>query len=140
MRMTNPLIARGQESPMHEFTATEIFEALRRVAPEREAWLAAEDATALVDMEAIRSSPSARPSGQGLAYVPVPTMNFTEDMLVLLSLVSDETAAKVERYRELLRGGAALTEEEARAWTTRRAELTEWRDSGYPREEDASAE
>ena len=125
---------------MHEFTATEVFSALRRLMPERDAWMVAEAATGPVNWDEVRSSPPVRPSGEGLAYVPVPSGHFIGDTLILLSFVSAEAALKVERYREWLRGGAPPDAAEDAAWEARRAVLAAWRDDGYPRGEDLPGE
>jgi hypothetical protein len=114
----------------HEFTAAEIFAALRPLLGDAPAWQVAEDARAPVDLDARRAEPLRNAEGPGLAYRPVPTVNFTTDTLLLLSLVSEETAAKVARHRAALYRGAA-PEAAEREWQRRRAEMAAWRDAGF---------
>jgi hypothetical protein len=118
----------------HEFTAAEIFAALRPLLGDVQAWQVAEHATAPVDLDALRAEPLRNAEGPGLAYRPVPTVNFTMDTLLLLSLVSDEAAAKVARFRATLYRGAA-PEAAEREWQRRRAEMAAWRDAGFPQAE-----
>ena len=126
--------------PIYEFTASEIFEALRQVMPETEARRIADSVTEPVDMEAIVAQPPNNPNGPGLPYWPIPTVNFTSDTLILLSLLSAETAAKVDRYRARLRNAEAIPPHEEEAWQRRRQELAAWRDAGFPLENEDNGE
>ena len=88
-----------------------------------------------VDLDAILASEPQRAIGSGLEYHTIPTSNFSTDTLLLLSLVSVETAAKVDRYRSEMYGGAADPTVE-REWQRRRAELAAWKEAGFPRAPD----
>jgi hypothetical protein len=120
--------------PMHEFTASEIFEALRRGMSEDEARRAADFLAEEVDIDAILAGPPQNPDGPGVPSWDVPTVNFSQDMLILLSLVSSTTAAKVDRYRAQLRDAGAIQPQEDEAWQRRRQQFAAWRDAGYPSE------
>lgn len=52
---------------------------------------------------------------------PADFISFDRDVLILLSIQSEETNAKVERYRRL--GGYEPTAEDQADWESRRAEL-----------------
>ena len=121
--------------PIHEFTASEIFEALRRVMSEAEARRAADFLAEEVDIDAIHAGPPQNPDGPGVPSWDVPTVNFSHDLLILLSLVSTETAAKVDRYRAELRDAGAIQPQEDEAWQRRREQFAAWRDAGYPPED-----
>ena len=58
--------------------------------------------------------------------------HISEDMLMMLALVSDETRRKVERFRVLVRGGTPFTTEEQRAWDERFRQFIEWKEAGFP--------
>jgi hypothetical protein len=122
--------------PMHEFTASEIFEALRRVMPEAEARRIADFLAEPVDLDAIRAEPPQNQRGPGLSYWTIPTVNFSPDTLILLSLVSTETAAKVDRYRAELRDAGAIQPHDDQEWNRRRQQFVAWRDAGFPREDE----
>jgi hypothetical protein len=95
-----------------DFTEDEIFEAL--------SWNNDEDAraAALILSGAMDNQP-------GVQDDNVPTTNFSEDFLVLLSLVSEPTRLKAEKYlRDLHRGG--LSADELAAWNRKR---TNFRDA-----------
>ena len=121
--------------PMHEFTASEIFEALRRGMSEAEARRAADFLVEGVDIDAILAGPPQNQDGSGVPSWDVPTVNFSQDMLILLSLVSTETAAKVDRYRAEQRDAGAIQPQEDEAWQRRRQQFAAWRDAGYPPED-----
>jgi hypothetical protein len=63
-------------------------------------------------------------------------VNFSRDTLILLSLVSPETAAKVERYRSRMRNAGAISAQDDEQWQRRHKEFTAWRDAGYPLDDD----
>ena len=125
---------------MHEFTASEIFEAFRPLMPEADARRIADSVSEPVDMEAILAKPPHNQNGPGLAYWPIPTVNFTTDTLILLSLLSPETCAKVDRYRARLRDAGAIRPHEDAEWQRRRQELAAWRDAGFLRESEDTGE
>jgi hypothetical protein len=58
-------------------------------------------------------------------FKSVPSLQFTEDTLILLSLLSEELRDKVERYRRSRRGISGFLPEEVERWEKRRAELKE---------------
>ena len=122
--------------PMHEFTASEIFESLRPVMPETEARRLADFLAEPVDLDAILAKPPQNQDGPGLPHWDIPTVNFSSDTLILLSLVSTETAAKVDRYRAELRDAGAIQPRDDEEWNRRRQEFVEWRDAGFPRKND----
>jgi hypothetical protein len=126
--------------PMHEFTASEIFWAFRPFMPEAEAHRIADFLSAPVDMDAILAQPPHNQNGPGLPFWPIPTVNFSRDTLILLSLFSAETAAKVDRYRAQLRDAGAIGRQEEEEWQQRHRELTAWRDAGFPRENEDNGE
>jgi len=123
----------------HEFTAAEIFEAFRHVMPEAEARRAAAFLAEPVDLDAIRAEPPQNEGGPGLSYRTIPTTNFSTDTLILLSLVSDAAAAKVDRYRANMRNAGAISPKEDEDWNRRRKEFADWRDRGFPRDSDTEA-
>ena len=126
--------------PMHEFTPSEIFEAFRPLMPEAKARQMADFLTEPIDMEAILAEPPHNQNGPGLPHYPIPTVNFSNDTLILLSLLSAETAAKVDRYRAGLRDVGAIGPEAEEEWDRRRQELAAWRDAGFPRESEDNGE
>jgi hypothetical protein len=67
-----------------------------------------------------------------VAFAPERTVDLTDDTLILLSLLSEETARKVERYRRTARGGRDPTPEEQRRWDERRSVLKAWAEAGFP--------
>jgi len=126
--------------PMHEFTGSEIFEAFRPLMSEAEARRMADFLSAPVDIDAILAESPHNENGPGLPYWPIPTVNFSRDTLILLSLLSAETAAKVDRYRAWLRDAGAIRPQEEEEWRRRREEFAAWRDAGFPRENEDNDE
>jgi hypothetical protein len=125
----------GTQPADHEFTEQELFEVFRRLVPDSQARLMARAGTRLDEVARTSdSSPRHPPAESGVAFTPEPTIDLTEDTLVLLSLLSEETARKVERYRRAARGGLDATQEEERRWEQRRSVLKAWADAGFPRE------
>ena len=120
----------------HEFTAAEIFEALRPFMPETEARRAADFLAEPVDLDAIRAEPPQNEGGSGLSYRTIPTTNFSIDTLILLSFVSTATADKVDRYRGRMRDAGAISPKDDEDWQLRRKELAAWRDKGFPQTPD----
>jgi hypothetical protein len=114
---------------MHEFTAAEVFEPFRPLMPDAEARRMAALLCAPVDMEAILAEPPQVSGGSGIPYWSVPTVNFSRDTLILLSLVSAEAAAKVDRYRGQLRDAGAISAQDEEEWQRRREALAMWRDA-----------
>ena len=120
----------------HEFTTAEIFEAFRPFMTEAEARHAADFLTEPVDLDAIRAEAPQNEGGPGLSYWTIPTTNFSPDTLILLSLVSEVTAAKVDRYRSRMREAGAISPEDEETWQRRRKEFAAWRDKGFPQNQD----
>ena len=116
-------VAASQGGMTHPFTYQELFEGLRRFFPDEEArQLATEAATPAVP----------RPGGAqlGRSTQSRETIDFTQDLLILMSFISEETRAKVEQWRR--RVGEPSPAEQA-AWNQRRVELMEWARDGYRR-------
>jgi hypothetical protein len=126
--------------PHSDFTSAEIFNALRLVMPEVEARRLADSVSKPIDEESIPSQPLQNQAGPGLPYRSIPTVSFSTDTLILLSVVSADTAAKVDRYRAQLRDAGAIGPREEEAWQRRRAELAAWRDAGFPGEREVDDE
>jgi hypothetical protein len=105
----------------HPFTEKELFEVMRRFLPAEQAREVALAATI----------PANERSAGAITnkFAPAEETDFSFDTLVMLSLLSEETREKVERWRR--RFGRNPTPDEERIWTTRRAELMEWAKDGY---------
>ena len=116
--------ATAQGRMTHPFTQQEVFEGLRRFFPEEEARKLAADAAvqAVAPKDSAASGTTPRPEG---------AIDFSQDVLIVMSFLSEETRAKVERWRR--RGGREPSAEEQRAWERRRIELQEWAKDGYRR-------
>jgi hypothetical protein len=110
------------------FTEEELFEVYRRMLPEP-------DARELARASAMRAPDEiegpVRSGESELSYRSVAHSHLTFDTLVLLSLLSDEMNAKVERYLVSQREGHQMTGAERAHWERRRAELREWANAGY---------
>jgi hypothetical protein len=120
----------GQEAPP-PFSEEELFQALRQIMEEEHArWLARDLARdSALPLPDPRLPP---PPSEGLAYTVEPTASLTEDTLILLSLLSESMAARVERYRSEHLGidpGASQLRER---WEERRRELLRLRESRSP--------
>jgi hypothetical protein len=102
------------------FTEDEIFQVMRRFVPDLEARAVAAEMLKPVDSQG--------ESGHGSR---VTSVDFSTDMLILLSLLSPETSEKVEKWRRRL--GSEVSEEEQRHWEKRRLELIRWAEAGYPK-------
>ena len=126
--------------PMHEFTAAEIFEALRVGMPDADARRLADHLAQPVDMDAILADPPQNQNGPGVPYWSIPTINFSTDTLILLSLVSASTAAKVDRYRAEMRAAGAIKPQDDDEWQRRRDQIAGWRDEELRRREDSEAD
>jgi hypothetical protein len=96
------------------FTEEEVYQALRLVLPEDEARRAARPLPDPTPTEVAALRPG--------EYV-VRGVNYTDDMLILLSLVSSDLSAKVETYRATRRRIVNWSDEEDEAWRARRDEL-----------------
>lgn len=68
----------------------------------------AEFLTKPVDVDEVLARRPHNRNGPGLSYLDIPTVNFSGDILILLSLLSPETAAKVDRYRAEMRDAGAI--------------------------------
>lgn len=119
--------------PTHEFTTAEIVDALRPIVPKAEAHRMAEFLTKPVDVDEVLARRPHNRNGPGLSYLDIPTVNFSGDILILLSLLSPETAAKVDRYQAEMRDAGAINRYAEEGWERRRRELKAWRDAGFPR-------
>ena len=108
----------------HPFTYQELFQSLRRFFPVEEAHELATQAAA----------PPVSPAGRGESGTspqPQAAIDFSLDVLLVMSLMSDETRDKVEKWRR--RGGRETSPEEEAEWNRRRAELMEWASGVYGR-------
>jgi hypothetical protein len=128
----------GAQGLPHEFTEQELLKVFRWVASESDAQVMARAATrGRLPGEEVRPKEQDQRTqphaGKGLAFQPEPTIDLTEDTLVLLSLLSEETARKVERYRRAGRGERDATPDEQRQWEQRRALLKAWVERGLSR-------
>ena len=56
--------------------------------------------------------------------------NISDDMLILLSLVSEETHRKVELFRLTIHDGNPIPADEQCAWNARLAEFQKWKAAG----------
>lgn len=97
------------------FSEEELYQALRLILPETEARAAA--------------APLPAPTAEHFAELQpgehiVRGINFTDDTLILLSLVSEELRVRVERYRARRRGAAPLDADDERAWQARCNEIS----------------
>lgn len=118
-----------QEWP--EFTFEEFYRALRRVMPEDEAnRLARELAPDNRASAAEQGIPSElAPIGPSRVY----GVSFiSDDVLMLLSIESDDLQRKVERYRVVANGGRPFTKEQQQKWHARYAQFLKWKEAGYP--------
>jgi hypothetical protein len=118
-----------------QFTQEEFYHALRRVVPEAEARQTARNfaGDSHASYAALGIPPELRPKNAH----PVSTVGFiSDDLLTLLSLLSDEAYQKVERFRISAHGGKPFTAEEQRTWEDRLAQFREWKDAGYPLDPD----
>ncbi len=93
----------------------------------------AEFLTKPVDVDEVLARRPHNRNGPGLSYLDIPTVNFSGDILILLSLLSPETAAKVDRYQAEMRDAGAINRYAEEGWERRRRELKAWRDAGFPR-------
>lgn len=116
-------VAAAQGGMTHPFTYQELFEGLRRFFPDEEARQLATEAVT-------PSVPRTRGTQSGRSTEPQETIDFSQDLLIIMSLISDETRAKVEQWRR--RFGEPSPGEQA-AWNQRRVELMEWARDGYGR-------
>jgi len=107
------------------FTYEELYAVFARLSPAEEA---AEMARLAVSVES-RGDANLTSHRE---YQPVAHVDITEDTLVMLALLSDSTAQKVQRYREERRGGQPESPADAALWTRRYADLKAWADLGYP--------
>jgi hypothetical protein len=113
---------------MLTFTEDELFQVYSRFVPAAEARVMARASlsTANVPVAAPRQT-------AGLDVRPIPSTDLSDDTLILLSLLSEETNEKVMAYRRSYYGGRAIPEADEEAWNRRRAELKAWADAGHPR-------
>ena len=113
-----------------EFTREEFYEALRRVMPEERARQMSQELTlgSRATYEQLGIPREMRPASR-----PVSAVGFiSDDVLILLSLVSDDTRVKVEQFRLAAHNGKPFSAEEQRAWNERLAQFRKWKDAGYP--------
>ena len=110
LRGPNALTAHNEEF----FTEAELYRALSWGMPDSEARKLAKHLTD--DPAVIATLPTFRDLG------PIAT-NYSEDLLILLSLVSDETNRKVERRLAETRRGKAWNPDEREQWERRRSEI-----------------
>lgn len=108
----------------HPFSYEELVEGLRRFFPDEQARELAREAAAPPVSSAERGQPTTSPQPQGVT-------DFSRDVLVVMSLMSDETRDKVEQWRR--RGGREPSPAEQAEWNQRRAELMEWARDGCRR-------
>ena len=104
----------------HPFTYQELFEGLRRFFPEAEARELATEATTPAPWRQSGTSPLWQEA-----------IDFSQDLLIVMTLVSNETREKVEQWRRL--GGHEPSPGEQADWNRRRAELMAWARDGYRR-------
>ena len=114
-----------------EFSYEEFRQALRPLMSEEEAREAARQFAlpAPADFAELGIPPGVRPStGSPRSVVG----HISEDMLMMLALVSDETRRKVDRFRLAVRGGTSFTVDEQRAWDERFRQFMKWKEAGFP--------
>src|SRR5688500_15957970 len=110
------------KSPDHLFTEQELFVVMRLFLPDDEA-----RATAGEIMQGVNKHGQTVERSAESAVASV--IDFSLDTLILLSLLSEETRLKVERWR---RRFGEPTAEAQRRWEARRAILVQWAEEGYP--------
>lgn len=114
-----------------EFSYEEFRQALRPLMSEAEARAMARQFAmpASASLADLGIPPGVRPStGTPRSVVG----HMSEDMLMMLALVSDDTRRKVDRFRLAVRGGTPFTVDEQRAWDERFRQFTEWKAAGFP--------
>ena len=103
----------------HPFTYQELFHGLRVFFPEEEAH------------ELAKQAVTAATRQSGTSVRPRESIDFSQDLLIVMSLLSDETRDKVEQWRRW--DGHEPTPEEQADWSRRREELIGWARDGYGR-------
>ena len=111
----------------HPFTYQELFQGLRRFFP-------VDDAHELATQAATPPVSPARRGQSETSPRPQAAIDFSLDVLIVMSLMSDETREKVEQWRR--RAGRDPSPGEQAEWNRRRAELMEWAREGYIRQPD----
>lgn len=119
--------------PTHEFTTAEIVDALRPIVPEAEAHRMAEFLTKPVDVDEVLARRPHNRNGPGLSYLDIPTVNFSGDILILLSLLSLKPRRRSIDIKPRCVTLGPSTAMPKKGWERRRRELKAWRDAGFPR-------
>lgn len=124
--LASALISTAASAQMtNPFTYDELYSVFRRVAPDSQAQEMARSALA-------ETARGAEHVGAGIVFRSTSHVTLSDDTLILLSLLSEETNAKVRAFRSTLRAGQPESAAEAAEWEKRRAELKAWADEGYP--------
>ena len=104
----------------HPCTPDDLFEVMRLILPDAEARAVAYRAFLPIGPDGNVAPPGTPSIVEGIVY--------TEDTLILLSLLSTESNARVERYVTQTRGRPRDAAEQEQ-WDRRRAELKAWREA-----------